>query len=477
MKYGFTMARQNSQIISRRKLLNAATAVIGTLSILPSALFAKSAKPNPQKPNIIFILADDMGYADLSCTGSHHIKTPNIDSIASNGVFFTQGYSSSSICSPTRTALATGCYQQRFELGLYEPLNPNAPKGLGIPANRRTIASVLRENGYQTSLVGKWHLGEIPEHGPLAHGYDSFYGVEQGAADYFKHRIYANGAPISSGMFRDNNPIEEHGYLTDLLGDEAVKLINSKSDKPIFMSLHFTAPHWPWEGREDEIIANNLKSTFHTDGGNLETYAKIVEALDDNVGKVIAALKANGQYENSIIVFTSDNGGERFSETWPFIGVKGELLEGGIRVPLLVQWANRIKAGQKNDQVMASMDFLPTFLAIAGGKAKPNEFDGMDLSQQFLGQKPSVERTLFWRFHANEQAAVRKGDWKYLKLGGKEHLFNLAQDVRERAELKDDYPEKLAELKNLYANWNAQMLPYGEKIYSSQVKSSYSDRY
>ena len=216
---------------------------------------------------------------------------------------------------------------------------------------------------------------------------------------------------------------------------------------------------------------------FHYDGGSLATYARMVEAMDENVARVIAALKAKGVYDNTIIIFTSDNGGERFSETWPFVGVKGELLEGGIRVPILAQYPGRIAAGSRSDQVMISMDYLPTLLTMAGGSPEQaGTFDGINLAAQLGGATP-IERTLFWRFKANEQAAVRQGNWKYLSLGGKEHLFDLSIDERERADLKDRNPEKIAQLKSLYDEWNAKMLPYPLDSNSEQVKDHYGDRY
>lgn len=436
------------------------------------------AKNVGERPDIVFIMADDLGYADLSCTGSHHIKTPAIDSIARQGVQLTQGYSSTPICSPTRTALLSGCYAQRFAVGIEEPIANNAPPGLGLPLERPTIASVMKALGYRTKLVGKWHLGEVPDHGPLKYGYDEYFGIVEGAADYFRHRMVIDNRELGTGLAANGAATSRDGYLTDLLGDEAVKAIERKSREPLFLSLHFTAPHWPWEGREDEAQARALRDSRHYDGGNLETYRRMVEAMDQNVAKVLAAINRSGKASNTIVVFTSDNGGERFSETWPFTGQKGEVLEGGVRVPLLVRWPARIKRGSHSDQVMASMDFLPTLLAMAGGDPKAaGTFDGLDLSAQLLGKTASVERTLFWRFNAGGQAAMRQGNWKYVKLGSKEHLFNLAEDARERAERGQADPDRLARMRTDWQNWNAQMLPYRANGYSEDVKASYPDRY
>lgn len=456
--------------------------VLGGLSLATllsgTALSATARKVAASRPNIVFIMADDLGYADLSCTGSHHIKTPAIDSIGRDGVQLRQGYSNAPICSPTRTALLTGCYQQRFALGLEEPLGPEAPRGIGVPAGTPTLASVFKPLGYRTKLIGKWHLGEPPLHGPLQHGYDEFYGIVEGAADYHRHHMVMGGKDVGIGLARGNEAVESHGYMTDLLGDEAVRTIENAGGAPIMLSLHFNAPHWPWEGREDAEVAKALGASFHYNGGNLAKYKEMVEAMDQNVAKVLDALKRTGQADNTIVVFTSDNGGERFSETWPFTGYKGELLEGGVRVPLLVRWPGRIAPGRKSEQVMASMDFLPTLLAMAGGNpASAGKFDGADLSLQLTGKAAPVARALYWREKANNQAALRDGDWKYLKLGGKEHLFNLAEDERERADHAGDDPQRLRAMRLKWDAWNAMMLPYPLGSFSEDVREHYPDRY
>lgn len=451
---------------------------VSALGALAAAGEGQAAAPKTRRPNILFIMADDLGYGDLSCTGSHHIRTPAIDSIGGQGIMLRQGYANSSICSPTRTALLTGCYQYRFAIGVEEPLGPAAPAGIGVPLDRPTIASVLRAQGYRTKLVGKWHLGEPPKHSPLHHGYDEFFGIIEGAADYFRHHMVMGNKDVGIGLAQGDTPIERNGYLTDLFGDEAVKTIEAESDRPFFVSLHFNAPHWPWEGREDAAVAPTLGASFHYNGGSLTKYKDMVEAMDQNVAKVLAALDRSGKAGDTIIIFTSDNGGERFSETWPFTGVKGELLEGGIRVPLLVRWPGHIAPGSTSDQVMISMDFLPTLLAMAGGDVgKAGTFDGIDLSAQLIGKTAPVDRALYWRFKANGQAALRQGDWKYLKLGNKDHLFDLSKDERERADLAPDDPARLKAMRLQWDAWNAQMLDYPLGSYSEDVRDHYADRY
>jgi len=290
--------------------------------------------------------------------------------------------------------------------------------------------------------------------------------------------MVVNGKDVGMGLARGNSPIEAGGYLTDLFGAEAVETIDKSGDKPFFLSLHFNAPHWPWEGREDAEAARTIPHSGDYEGGNLRKYREMMEAMDQNVAKVLDALERTGKAQDTIVVFTSDNGGERFSQTWPFIGHKGEVLEGGVRVPIIVRWPGHIAPGSQSRQVMASMDFLPTLLAMAGGNvAKAGTFDGQDLSGQLTGRAPDIERTLFWRFKANEQAAVRKGDWKYVRIAGKDHLFNLAEDEHERAERGTAEPAKMEELKRLWDGWNRQMVPYRVDGFSEDVKKAYVDRY
>lgn len=451
---------------------------VATCMIAIAGACVVEAQSTPQ-PDIIFILADDLGYADTGATDARTIRTPNIDEIAENGVTVLNGYASSAICSPTRTALLTGLYPQRLRIGLEEPLRTSTAikYDLGIPTGQPTIASGLRDLGYETALVGKWHQGIPPEHGPLKHGYEHFFGIAQGAADYFRYTMIRNGESNSQGLFEGHEEIERAGYLTDLFGDEAVRRIRAAGDRPLYLSLHFTAPHWPWEGRADQAASNELSDTRHHDGGTLETYAEMVEAMDENIGKVLAALEETGRADNSIVVFTSDNGGERFSDTWPFVGLKGELLEGGIRVPLFVRWPKQIAAGSSSEQVVTSMDFVPTLLAAAGSHVDDSQFDGANLLPQLLGRAEPIERTLYWRFKTNDQAAVRRGDWKYLRLGGEEYLFNVSDDPRERARLQEKYPRKFDELKSLFEAWNNDMLAYPEESFSETAEQTYTDRY
>lgn len=443
--------------LDRRSLIAAAAAAFAMPAL---------ARAPARRPNILFILADDLGYADLSCYGRRDYETPELDRLAADGMRFTSAYANSPVCSATRTALITGRYQYRLPVGLEEPL---AFRDVGLPPDHPTLPSLLRSAGYGTALVGKWHLGASPRFGPLLSGYDHFYGVEGGGADYFTHRS-AKGPDLWDGR----ELAEEHGYLTDILADRAITRLAeyAREDRPFFMSLHFTAPHWPWEAPGDEAEAERLSASgdpaaiFHYDGGTLATYGAMMRRLDQQVGRVMQALRRLRLDDDTIVIFTSDNGGERFSDTWPFSGRKTELLEGGIRVPLLMRWPGAIKAGAETAEQVISIDFLPTLLSLAGASPSPQHpTDGVDILPVLHGGslKP---RPLLWRYRHLDQAACRLGDHKYLRIGGNEFLFDVVRDPLERGNLKMRNPILFEDLKRQWGVWNAGMLPIDEKSYS-----------
>ena len=331
----------------------------------------------------------------------------------------------------------------------------------------------------KAALIGKWHLGKPPAYGPQISGYDYFFGNHSGAIDYFTHKPGV-GEQFSSDLWQGNEPVERTGYYTYILGDEATRYVHERKgqDKPFFLSLHFTAPHWPWEGPDDEHVAHSIKDLFHYDGGSLKKYGEIVEALDKAVGQVLQALDDSGQADNTIVIFTSDNGGERFSKTWPFTGQKTELLEGGIRVPTLLRWSARIQP-QVQEQVTASFDWLPTLLAAAGARQHPDfPSDGQNILPILEGHAAQTERSLFWRYKSQAQRAVRQGPWKYLKINDNEFLFNVEEDARERANLKVHQPEIFAELRRQWEQWNEQLLPITAENYSHGLSPDIqADRY
>lgn len=457
--------------MSRRAVL------FGTAATLIGSTALDARATARRKPNFLFIMADDMGWADLSCYGREDYQTPHIDGLAREGIRFTHAYANSAVCSATRVALITGRYQYRLSVGLEEPL---VGRPLGLPPEDPTLASALRDVGYATSLIGKWHLGALPDYSPLKSGYDEFWGFRGGGVDYFTHS-YDNKPDLWDG----DVPVERAGYLTDLLADEAIRKLRhyAGGHQPFLMSLHFNAPHWPWEGPDDQAESGRLakspdpRALSHYDGGSMETYAKIVRRLDYQVGRILAELRRLKLDQDTVIVFTSDNGGERFSKTWPLSGRKSELLEGGIRVPCIVKWPGVSKPGSISDAQIMSMDWLPTFVAAAGEYIQPQfRPDGIDIRSAISGQA-LPQRPLFWRYKYLGQRAVRLGDWKYLQINSNEFLFNLADDPLERANLKSRYPDKFAELTDLWRSWDQTMLPLDPaSMTSGQTGNHSADR-
>jgi arylsulfatase A-like enzyme len=411
-------------------------------------------------PNILFILADDLGYADVSCYGRRDFTTPNIDRIAAEGVRFTQAYANSAVCTASRVAMMTGRYQYRLAVGLEEPLSTRMPRKVGLPPDHPTLPSILKNAGYRTALIGKWHLGALPEFGPLQSGYEYFYGFRNGAVDYFTHK----SGPATTGaedLWEGDVRIRQAGYLTDLLGSRAVDVVQSyaAAGQPFFISLHFSAPHWPWEAPGDEAEAQRLQNLFHYDGGTQRTYRRMIVQMDLQIGRALQALDATGSAQNTMVIFTSDNGGERFSDTWPFTGRKTELLEGGLRVPAIIRWPDQIPCGIVSEQVTIGMDWFPTLLSAAGAAPDPAyPSDGIDLLPGLTQRLAALPRKLFWRYKYNDQQAAREGDWKYLKILDNTFLFDVAQDPMERANLKERRREVYDGLIAEWNQWNATML-------------------
>jgi arylsulfatase A-like enzyme len=411
------------------------------------------------RPNFVFILADDLGYADVGCFGARHDATPCLDQLARQGLQFTDGYANSPVCSPTRFALMTGRYQYRFRGGAEEPLgsltrgNPQ----LGLPPGLPTLPRLLREAGYTTALVGKWHLGYPPHFGPNRSGYDTFFGSMGGGIDYFSHRDRRGVHDLYEN--EDERPCT--GYATDLFTERAVRFIEAQRGRrqPFLLSLHYTAPHWPWETRHDAGESQRIgEAIYHLDGGSLPVYREMIREMDEGVGRVMDALRAIGADENTLVVFTSDNGGERYSDMWPFVGGKMDLLEGGIRVPLVARWPAVIPQGGVTAQMSITMDWPATFVAAAGVAADPAQpLDGMDLLPVLREPQAMVDRALHWRMKHRAQRATRHGRWKYLAVDGHEFLFDLGVDTRERANLAQREPGRLQALRAQHDAWDATM--------------------
>jgi arylsulfatase A-like enzyme len=424
------------------------------LPLCPAALVAADAKG---KPNIVILLADDLGYADLGFQGCKDIPTPNLDALAKSGVRCTNGYVSGPYCSPTRAGLMTGRYQTRFG----HEFNPGMGEDIGLPLTETTMADRLKAAGYATGWVGKWHLGNAEKFRPQKRGFDETFGFLGGAHPYFP---MMNAAPI----FRDNKQVEEKEYLTDAFAREAVAFIDRHKKEPFFLYLAFNAVHTPMHATEDR-----LKKFDDIQDKQRHTYAAMTLGLEEACGQVMAKLRAEKLEENTLIFFFSDNGGPTMKGTTinassnaPLRGSKRTTLEGGIRVPFVIAWKGKIPAGKVYEDMVIQLDILPTALAAAGVEAKPEwKLDGIDLLP-FLtegGRKPP-HKTLFWRF--GEQMAIRQGDWKLVRYdpvadGGTgkatpAKLYNLAKDIGEANDLAAKEPDKVKELQAVWDRWNAE---------------------
>jgi len=443
-------------VLTRREFLKLVGTSSATLAIgngLDAALNEKG-----RRPNILIILADDLGYAELGCQGNKDIPTPNIDSIANNGVRFTNGYVSCPVCSPTRAGLMTGRYQERFG----HEFNPGPPatvdKEFGLPLTETTIASRLKSEGYVTGLVGKWHLGYEEKFLPLNRGFDEFFGFPGGAHSYIDSSADAKN-PIMRGM----KPVEEKEYLTDAFSREATSFIERHKNEPFFLYLAFNAVHSPLQAPE-----KYLKRFYGITDNKRRTFAAMLSAMDDAIGNVLQTLRKNKLEGNTLIFFLSDNGGPTQSTTSrndPLRGFKAQVYEGGIRVPFLMQWKGKIPAGIVYDKPVISLDIAPTALAAAGARIADSKFDGVDLIPYLKGSDTPHE-ILYWRF--GPQYAIRKDNWKLLKTAnGKPELYDLAADISETNDLVEKNPEKVKELQAHYEAWNAQL---AEPLWGSTQK-------
>ncbi|MFD5328131.1 sulfatase [Streptomyces sp. NPDC127092] len=449
-----------------------------TASAAPSPAAAGSASPSAsveerpfraapgrhsKRPHILFILGDDLGWADLSSYGSPHIRTPHLDRLARQGLRFTNAYSGSATCSPTRFSLYTGRYPGRTKGGLAEPI---ADKSVGLEPTHPTLASRLRDAGYSTALIGKWHCGYLPDYSPTASGWDEFFGNFGGALEYYSKL----GLGGEYDLYEGDAAYKDLRYYTRILTERASEYVSRDHDRPFLLNLNFTTPHWPWIADGDEeasaeivrrIKAGDRSALWHQDGGSVEKYKEMVEDLDRSVGTVLAALKRAGRERDTLVFFGSDNGGERFSYNWPLAGNKGSLQEGGIRVPSILRWPARIDGGQVSDLPVFSPDWTATLLELGGARPHPAyPLDGTSLAGHLLRGEDVPERDLFWRVRG--ERALRRGDWKYYRgKSGRDQLFNLAEDAREQADRAPYEQARLAELKASWERTDAGLLPYG----------------
>ncbi|MFD5768121.1 sulfatase [Streptomyces sp. NPDC127049] len=424
----------------------------------------RAARPrrHSRRPNILFILGDDLGWADLSSYGSPDIRTPHLDRLARDGVRFTDAYSGSATCSPTRFSLYTGRYPGRTKGGLAEPI---ADKSVGLEPTHPTLASLLRDSGYATALIGKWHCGYLPDYSPTRSGWDEFFGNFGGALEYYSKL----GLGGEYDLYEGDAEYKDLRYYTRILTERASEYVSRDHEKPWLLNLNFTTPHWPWIADGDEeasaeivrrIKAGDRSALWHQDGGSIEKYKEMVEDLDRSIGQVLKALRRSGQEQDTLVFFGSDNGGERFSYNWPLAGNKGSLQEGGIRTPSILRWPARIDGGQVSDLPVFTPDWTATLLELAGARPHPaHPLDGTSLAGHLLRGAEVPERDLFWRVRG--ERALRRGDWKYYRgKSGRDQLFDLSSDVREQADRAPFEQARLAELRSAWERIDAGLLRY-----------------
>lgn len=446
------------------KAIQSLLALISLASLGP--LFAAGAK----QPNIIVILADDLGHADLGCQGSAEVKSPQIDSIAANGVRFTAGYVSAPQCCPSRAGLMTGRYQNRFGF----EANWSTMSGReGLPLSETTMADRLKTAGYVTGMIGKWHLGDSEPRRPYNRGFTETLWHPNGGV-----LLPDKKTGFLRNLHRDAKPAQVAEYSTDAFGREAVEFIGRHQSEPFFLYLAFVPPHWPMEAKPEHLAKFAQVPDLHR-----RTFLAMMASLDENVGHVLAKLRETGLEERTLIFFLSDNGGptgfkprpkpdapfeygQNTSRNDPCRGVKGDLLEGGIRVPFLVQWKGRLPAGKTYDQPVISLDILPTALAIAGVKPQPDwKLDGTNLLPFLMGENHGTPHdTLFWRFRfppsqpARHRWAIRQNDWKLVKNDVEPlALYNLAADISEKKNLAAEQPDRVRAMAAVWKQWNAEL--------------------
>lgn len=431
-----------------------------------------SADALAEKPNIIFILADDMGHADLACYGAPDARTPNIDQLAADGVRFTQAYAMGPECSPSRTAILTGRYPQRVgglecaigtgNVGRYDDAERLAGKSdLGLPAGYATLAPTLKQQGYATAIFGKWHMGYEPKFSPLDQGFDEFTGFLGGNVSYFRH-IELSDIPA---YYEGRKPADREGYLTHLITDDAVDFLERQvrgadGERPFFLYVPHASPHFPFQGPNDDT--GKAPSAEQWTQGTRATYVEMLENLDSEVGRLLQALNKSGRADNTLVVFASDHGAMKPGLNTPFRDYKGTLFEGGIRVPMIARWPGKLKAGSESDQVATLMDLSHSFLRIGG--ANPGalrELDGIDILQHVEEGSENFDRTLYWRARRGDRTwkAVRDGSMKFVSKteGGKTEswTFDLASDPGEEKAL----PDLSAELEKKLADWEKDVAP------------------
>jgi arylsulfatase A-like enzyme len=418
------------------------------------ALHGQSA---PTKPNVVLIITDDVGYGDIGSYGAPDIRTPNIDGLARDGTRLTDFYANASNCSPTRTGLVTGRYQQRY--AIENPLsNSNIAGEQGLPATGRSLPQLLKNAGYATALLGKWHLGYKPEFSPNAHGYQYFFGFKSGYTDYYQHTD-GNGRP---DLFENATPVTESGYMTDMITAHTVRFIEQNASRPFFVEVAYNAGHWPYQPPDHPSTAIDHARHLQPYDENTSTradYVAMLERADQGVGQILRALDRLSLSRNTIVIFTNDNGGEWLSRNAPLFARKSTLWEGGIRVPAIVRWPGHIPAGRVSPQVGITMDLTASILAETNTRVPPEtRREGINLFPILEGRSPVVERTLFWRISGGRnQRAVRSGDLKLVIDNGIILIYDVRRDVGERNDLTNQRQADARRLRQMIAAWEADV--------------------
>ncbi len=422
------------------------------------------------RPNIVFILTDDMGYGDLGCYGHPVAKTPHLDSLAKQGVRFTQHYANGPECSPTRTAFLTGRYQQRAgglecaigtgNVGRYDDAIRLADKReLGLPADQTVIPSALQTAGYTCGVFGKWHLGYEPHFNPIEHGWNDFFGYLGGNVHYFNHRETSE----LHVLFQGRLPVYRDGYMTHLITDASAAFIEQNKDSPFFLYVSHECPHFPFQGPND---AEKVVTAENWTERDAEIYVAMLEDLDAEVGRLLESLDKAGVADNTVVVFVSDNGGfAGAAHMGPLNGAKSTTLEGGIRVPLIMRWPSHIKPNSVSHQVSATFDLTASFMNLAQTEVAQGRLDGYDIINHAAEQREDIKRTLFWRGKRGDRTwwGVRDGDLKYVRKTEAdetmEWLYNLSTDVGEKNDLLKSRPAEGAGLRKLLSDWEIEVAP------------------
>jgi len=423
--------------------------------IIIGILFFSCSKKVFERPNIILIMADDLGYGDLGCYGSDRIKTPAIDKMAREGLKFTDFHSNGAVCSPTRAALLTGRYQQRSGMeGVVYARGETRQTGMDI--KEVTIADYLKKAGYRTGIVGKWHLGYRIDFNPIYQGFDYFRGYVSGNIDYHSH---ADNTGVPDWWF-NLEKVEEEGYVTDLITQHAVDFIHENQNDPFFLYVAHEAPHAPFQGRNDKADRfPGVQFPYHgTVTDKQRAFKEMIEVMDEGIGRIFTKLEELNIHEKTLVLFCSDNGGlQGYADNGPLRGFKGSLWEGGHRVPAIAWWPGTIEAGGKTDATVMSMDFFPTFVKLSKSQVEPETIlDGLDISELLLEGWELPERTLFWKYR--DQKVARRGNWKLLAENDTTYLFNLENDISEQINMISIQPGKMNELKQELDTWQKNVL-------------------